>query len=306
MKRRWKLIVGILLVLVIVAVSGFTIQKKKSKGVEVTVAKVERVDLASKVSANGKIEAQRKVDLSAHVMGQIVNLAVRKATWSRRATSSCRSTGRSSRRTPRAPRPRCARSSTSATPPGPPERRRRRTSSARRRTSTQSIIPQAELDRARAALDSARANVADRRAPHRAVAGHPRRSRDSLSKTTVHAPIRRHRHRPSGQGGRGHGHRHDEQPRHHPHDDLRHERGRGGHDGRRDRRPEVKVGQTANLTIDAYPNQTFDGTVVTEVGSSPMNAGLAATSEAVNFKVRIRSRIRLRTSARASRSPPRS
>ena len=58
MKRRWKLIVGILLLLAIVAVSGMTIQKRKNKGVEVTVAKVERTDLSSKVSANGTIEAQ--------------------------------------------------------------------------------------------------------------------------------------------------------------------------------------------------------------------------------------------------------
>ncbi len=50
--------------------------------------------------------------------------------------------------------------------------------------------------------------------------------------------------------------------------------------------PTVKVGQTATVTIDAYPNRTFNGTVV-RVGSSPMNAGLAATSEAVNFEVRI-------------------
>jgi multidrug efflux pump subunit AcrA (membrane-fusion protein) len=35
------------------------------------------VDLLSKVTANGKIQARLKVDLSALVMGQIVNLAVK-------------------------------------------------------------------------------------------------------------------------------------------------------------------------------------------------------------------------------------
>ena len=43
----------------------------------VTTAKVEKLDLVSKVTANGKIQAQRKVDMSALVMGQIVNLAVK-------------------------------------------------------------------------------------------------------------------------------------------------------------------------------------------------------------------------------------
>jgi len=57
--------------------------------------------------------------------------------------------------------------------------------------------------------------------------------------------------------------------------------------------PSVKVGQTANLSVDAYPGKTFKGTV-TEVGSSPILKNdpdllsLTANSEAINFKVRIR------------------
>jgi len=54
--------------------------------------------------------------------------------------------------------------------------------------------------------------------------------------------------------------------------------------------PNVKVGQRANVTIDAYPNKTFSG-LVTEVGSSPIvrNGGLGggSTTEAVNFEVKI-------------------
>src|SRR5437762_12721393 len=53
--------------------------------------------------------------------------------------------------------------------------------------------------------------------------------------------------------------------------------------------PNVKVGQHANVTIDAYPNKTFSG-VVTEVGSSTIvrNGGLGgSTTEAVNFEVKI-------------------
>jgi HlyD family secretion protein len=57
--------------------------------------------------------------------------------------------------------------------------------------------------------------------------------------------------------------------------------------------PEVKVGQKANLNIDAYPNRTFEG-IVTEVGSSPIAKNdpdllsLTQGSEAINFKVKIR------------------
>jgi HlyD family secretion protein len=57
--------------------------------------------------------------------------------------------------------------------------------------------------------------------------------------------------------------------------------------------PQVKVGQKANLNVDAYPNRKFTGTV-TEVGSSPILKNdpdllsLTQNSEAINFKVKIR------------------
>jgi HlyD family secretion protein len=57
--------------------------------------------------------------------------------------------------------------------------------------------------------------------------------------------------------------------------------------------PGVKIGQKATLSIDAYPNTKFEGTV-TDVGSSPIPKNdpdllaLIANSEAINFKVKIR------------------
>src|SRR5688572_26943016 len=49
--------------------------------------------------------------------------------------------------------------------------------------------------------------------------------------------------------------------------------------------PNVKVGQRATVTVDAYPNKTFEG-VVTEVGSSPM-VNSTGGAEAINFEVKI-------------------
>src|SRR4029077_19752436 len=57
--------------------------------------------------------------------------------------------------------------------------------------------------------------------------------------------------------------------------------------------PQVKLGQPASLSIDAYPGKTFQG-LVTEVGSSPIPkndpdlVSLVQGSEAINFKVKIR------------------
>ena len=232
-------------------------------------------------------------------MGQIVNLAVRRATWSRRATPPADRQG-AARGGARAPRPRCARSSATARPPGPPERGPGDFERAQQNFDAE-ILPQAELDRARSALDTARANVADREQ-------RIEQARANLAGAATRCPRRpsradrRHRDRPSGQGGRGHGHRHDEQPRHQPltiSDMCVVE-------------AVMMVDETAvpesrsarRRTSRSTPIRTRRSRESTEVGSSPMNAGLAATSEAVNFKVKIRSRIRPGRSARASRSPP--
>ena len=51
--------------------------KRGPKPKAVQTAKVERQDLQAKVSANGKVQATKKVDLSATVPGQVIHLAVR-------------------------------------------------------------------------------------------------------------------------------------------------------------------------------------------------------------------------------------
>jgi HlyD family secretion protein len=50
--------------------------------------------------------------------------------------------------------------------------------------------------------------------------------------------------------------------------------------------PNVKVGQTAEVRIDAFGERKFEG-IVTEVGSSPIASAGGATDAAVNFEVRI-------------------
>src|SRR5688572_14591914 len=159
MKRRTKIIITVIVILAIAGITFASVRSKGKEGTPVTFAKVELADLTSKVTANGRIDAQRKVDLSANVMGQIVNLAVREgdvvkkgdfllqidqkqlaasaegAAASMRALFSDRDSARATL--------------TEA------ERTFERAQSNYR----QQIIPQSELDRARSGLDSARANV---------------------------------------------------------------------------------------------------------------------------------------------------
>src|SRR5262245_65520402 len=77
MSKKVKIILGIVAAVVVVGVLAAFIRGKDKDVPRVTTAKVEKLDLVSKVTANGKIQAQNKVDMSALVMGQIVNMAVK-------------------------------------------------------------------------------------------------------------------------------------------------------------------------------------------------------------------------------------
>jgi HlyD family secretion protein len=287
MKRRTKIIIGIVVVLAIAGITTASIASKGKEGTPVTFAKVERLDLTSKVSANGRIDAQRKVDLSANVMGQIVNLAVREgevvkkgdfllqidqkqlAASAQGAEASMRAifSDRDAARANLAEAQRIY---------------------ERARTNFEGkIIPAAELDRARTSMDAARANVNAIEQRIQQARANVTAARDTLSKTTMTAPM-------AGIIT-----------------SLPVEEGEVAVIGTMNNPgtklltiadmsvveavmevdetdiPNVKVGQRATVTVDAYPNKTFDG-VVTEVGSSPMT-GLTGGSggDAVNFEVKI-------------------
>ena len=74
---RRKVWVGLGVVLVVGAVSAVAVSRRGPKPAAVAFAKVGREDLQSKVSANGRVQAQKKVDISATIAGQITQLAVR-------------------------------------------------------------------------------------------------------------------------------------------------------------------------------------------------------------------------------------
>ena len=78
MSRRTRIGVVIALVAVIAAgVVAFRINKKKHAATEVRLEQVSRRDLVSAVTASGKIEAKTSVDISADITGRIIQIAVR-------------------------------------------------------------------------------------------------------------------------------------------------------------------------------------------------------------------------------------
>ena len=76
MSRRKKILIGVAIVLVGAAVVGANFYFKKKDGVVVTAEAVKARDLQAIVSASGKLQAKRFVNMSAVQMGRVTRLAV--------------------------------------------------------------------------------------------------------------------------------------------------------------------------------------------------------------------------------------
>lgn len=77
MTKRKKLLLfggGAVFLVVLMLVSA---SRRRTPGLEVRLEKVQRRDLTSVVTASGRIEAKRKVDVSSDITGRIVSLPVR-------------------------------------------------------------------------------------------------------------------------------------------------------------------------------------------------------------------------------------
>jgi HlyD family secretion protein len=71
-----KIVIGSIIVILIGGTVYANFAFKRKAGVEVTTEKVEKRDLQAVVSASGKIQAKKTVQISAETSGKVVNLAV--------------------------------------------------------------------------------------------------------------------------------------------------------------------------------------------------------------------------------------
>lgn len=259
--------------------------KRGKKGVEVEVQKIERKDITALVTCTGKIEAKKKVDISANVMGQIVNLAVKEGEAVELgqfllqidgAQLEAQTTGN-----------RAALDALQADAEAARSNRRQAELDFERakKNFTDEIIAEADYQRAQSTLNAARANVTalEQRIEQAkaALAG----AKDNLSKTTIRSPI-------SGTVTA-----------------LPVEAGEIAVIGTMNNAgtklmtisdmsvieahmqvdetdvPRVHLDQPARVTIDALPDQTFDGKV-SEIAASPI-VSQSGTGQAVEFEVKI-------------------
>jgi HlyD family secretion protein len=293
MSKKTKIVLAILGAVVLGFVAMGFIKRKDKDVARVTTAKVEKIDLVSKVTANGKIQARRKVDLSALVMGQIVNLAAKEGDKVQkgqlllqidRAQLAAQTAGRESAVGAMRSDLLAARATT--------EQARFDYERARRNWEAK-ILSEADLQKTKSAYDTAQANLSAVQQRLQESGANLAASRDSLSKTTVSAPIAGVvTYLPVKEGEvTVIGTMNNPGTQLLTISDMSEVEAVMMVD--ETSVPDVKVGQKANLNIDAYPNRTFEG-LVTEVGSSPIAKNdpdllsLTQGSEAINFKVKLR------------------
>ncbi len=284
MKRR-KYWIAAVVILMLAAGGAILRSQRGAQPIPVQIATVAREDLQAKVTANGRVQAQKKVDISATIPGQITRLAVDEGDAvtpgqfllqidpvNPRATA--RSTEfsmqalleelRSARVAVAQARDDAARAEQNFAAGILPESERDRASSSAATAAAALVATERRVDQARAMLEGAR---------------------DTLAKTTVRSPI----------AGIVTARRVEEGEvavigvQNSPGTVLLTISDMSVVEAEMEvdetSIPSILAGQEALVRIDAYPNQTFHGTV-TEVGSSPI---LAANpmAEAVKFEVKV-------------------
>ena len=76
MSRNKKILIGVVIVLALGAIGYANVKFKRTAGLEVTTEAVQKRRLEAIVSASGKIQPKRDVNISADTMGRVTDLAV--------------------------------------------------------------------------------------------------------------------------------------------------------------------------------------------------------------------------------------
>jgi HlyD family secretion protein len=287
MSRRIKVAIGIGVVAILAVVVWASIARKDKNLVRVTTTKAAKVPLVATVSCNGRVRAKTKVDISSQVMGQIVTLAVVEGDHVKKgdlllqidkaqfdanaqATQAGLDALFAQRQADKFTREQA-------------ERDLERT----KKNYAAKIESEQNLQKAQLALDSAKANEnADERRIEQARAN-LMANKDSLKKTTLLSPIDGVvTAKPVEQGENA-----IVGTMNNPGTVLLTVSDMSVVEGEMEVDetdiPQVKLGQKASLTFDAYPDKKFEGKV-TEIGGSPITkSALGTDSSAVNFKVKV-------------------
>lgn len=282
MNRKKLLILGGGLAAVLVI--GLSVAGMQEKGLGVQVATVARENLQSKVSANGKIQAVTKADISANVMGQVTRLAVKEGDRVTKGQFLMEIDPRSARANADAMQANLQ-ATQSDLNSAKANLVQARADFERAKTNREAgIISAADFERAKTAFETAQATEETVRRRADQARANVSQSHVGLGYSTISSPMdgvvtaRRIELGETAVPG------------------IQNQAGtvlltvsdmsRVEAEMEVDEAsiPSVKLGQEAQVRIDAYPNETFQGQV-TEVGGSPILK--LSTNEATKFKVKV-------------------
>jgi HlyD family secretion protein len=294
MSTRGKIILIIGGVLVLAGFVTLGVSKRRQPAVSVKLEKVSRRDLVSVVTSSGKIEPEQSVDILSDIMGRIVYLPVKEGDLVQRGQILVKlDTASYAAAVERAQAGVASARANVAQAQANLDQAQRAYNRARDvRAQNVQLLSQEALEQAQTAQEVAVANLdAMQRQVEQAVAN-LRDARDQIAKTTIVAPL-------SGQVTR-----------------LAVKQGEVAVPGTFSRETgllmtvsdmsviearvnvdetdvvRVKLGDSAQVSIDAFPDTSFAGHV-TKIGNSSTTAGSASTSglqtaaQAVDFEVRV-------------------
>ena len=279
-KQMWILGGGLAVILIV----GLGIAATQDHGLGVQVATVGRDNLQSKVSANGKIQAVTKADISANVMGQVTKLAVKEGDRVKKGQFLMEIDPRSAKASTEAMQANLQATQSDLISARANLAQARSDFDRAKANREAGIISTADFERAKTTFETAQATQETARRRADQAKANLSQSHVGLQNSTITAPM----------------------------DGVvtarRIELGETAVPGIQNSAgtvlvtvsdmskveaemevdeasiPTVKLAQKAQVRIDAYPNQTFDGEV-TEVAGSPILK--ASANEAIKFKVKV-------------------
>jgi HlyD family secretion protein len=282
MKRKQVWILGGGLAVVLIA--GLSIAGMQDKGLAVQVAAVGRENLQSKVSANGKVQAVTKADISALVMGQVTRLAVKEGDRVSKGQFLMEIDPRSARANADAMQANLQATQSDLTSAIANLAQSKSDHERAKSNRNAGIISAADFERARTTFETAQATQETARRRAEQAKANLNQSTVGLRNSTITAPMdgtvtaRRIELGETAVPG------------------IQNQAGtvlvtisdmskvEAEMEVDEASIPTVKLAQKAQVRIDAYPNQTFDGEV-TEVAGSPILK--LSANEAIKFKVKV-------------------
>jgi HlyD family secretion protein len=191
MSKRSKVLVGAAVTVLIVGLVVISAGARRDRGQEVRFEKVTRRDLVAAVTASGKIQPKKKVDISADITGRITKIAVREGDFVKQGQFLLQIDPTIYQANLQQAEATMASSQAAAVQAkanrDQADRALRRTSELR--TQNPNLISQEQLEQAQTAFDIAEANLTAAQHQVDQARAAAQSARDNLRKTTLIAPM---------------------------------------------------------------------------------------------------------------------